>query len=89
MFKPTLPLITRRRVLRKLVPKPGVLRMSESFSDPIKLLESCEAMGLEGIVSKKADQPYTSGKNAAWIKVKTLSWRAANQDRPQLFQRQG
>ena len=67
--------------------EPGVVRMSESFSDPIKSLESCEKMGLEGVVSKKADQPYKSGKNVGWIKVKTLSWRAMNQDRPELFQR--
>ena len=84
-----LPLITRRAMLRKLLLEPSVLRMSESFSDPKKLLASCEAMGLEGIVSKKADQPYKSGKNVGWIKVKTLSWRMANQDRPELFQRQG
>ena len=82
-----LPLITRRTMLRKLLPEPDVLRMSESFSDAKKLLESCEAMGLEGVVSKKADQPYKSGKNVGWIKVKTLSWRAMNQDRPELFQR--
>ena len=84
-----LPLITHRTMLRKLLPEPDVLRMSESFSDAKKLLESCEAMGLEGIVSKKADQPYKSGKNVAWIKVKTLSWRAANQARPEMFRRQG
>ena len=82
-----LPLITRRTMLRNILPEPGVLRMSESFSDPVKLLASCETMGLEGIVSKKADQPYKSGKNLGWIKVKTLSWRAMNQDRPELFQR--
>ena len=84
-----LPLITHRTMLRKLLPEPDVLRMSESFSDAKKLLESCEAMGLEGIVSKKADQPYKSGKNVAWTKVKTLSWRAANQARLEMFRRQG
>ena len=27
-------------------------------------------MGPEGIVSKRADQPYRAGKNIAWIKAK-------------------
>lgn len=82
-----LPLITRRAMLKRLLPETGVLRMSESFGCPKKLLESCEKMGLEGIVSKKADQPYKSGQNVGWIKVKTASWRVANQDRPEMFQR--
>ena len=30
-------------------------------------------MGLEGIVAKKADQPYVSGKNVGWIKVRQAS----------------
>lgn len=82
-----LPLITRRTMLKRLLPELGLLRMSDSFSDPRKLLESCEKMGLVGIVSKKADQSYKSGKNVGWIKVKTKTWRAANQDRPEMFQR--
>ena len=81
------PLITRRHHLKQLLNGQEVLRLSETFADPIKLLQACEDMGLEGIVSKKADQPYKSGKNLGWIKVKTLSWRAMNQDRPELFQR--
>lgn len=82
-----LPLVTRRMMLKKLLPEPGVLRMSESFTDPVKLMASCEVMGLEGIVSKQAGQPYVSGRNVGWIKVKTQAWRAANQDRPTLFER--
>jgi ATP-dependent DNA ligase len=27
-------------------------------------------MGLEGIVSKRVDSPYRSGKSTAWVKVK-------------------
>ena len=38
-------------------------------------------------VSKKADQAYVSGKNVAWIKVKTAVWREANKGRWGLFQR--
>jgi bifunctional non-homologous end joining protein LigD len=28
------------------------------------------AMGLEGIVSKRLDRPYTSGRSRDWIKIK-------------------
>jgi ATP-dependent DNA ligase len=43
-------------------------------------------MGLEGIVSKRRDFPYRSGP-ADWSKVKCLSWREANKDRGELFNR--
>jgi bifunctional non-homologous end joining protein LigD len=64
-----------------------VLRFSDDFADPVKLLEATERMGLEGIVSKLRDQPYRSGKNPGWIKVKTPTWREANRDRWELFQK--
>jgi ATP-dependent DNA ligase len=41
-------------------------------------------MGLEGIVSKRRDFPYRSGA-ADWVKVKCLTWREANKDRWELF----
>src|ERR1700704_3920645 len=62
------------------------LRLSETFDDGDKLLASCEQMGLEGIVSKRRDFPYRSG-TADWVKVKCASWREANKDRGELFNR--
>jgi bifunctional non-homologous end joining protein LigD len=82
-----LPLITRRHHLKQLLKGQEVLRLSETFADPIKLLQACEDMCLEGILSKKADQPYKSGNNVGWIKVKTVAWRAANADRCELFEK--
>jgi hypothetical protein len=38
-------------------------------------------------VSKLVDQPYRSGKNPGWIKVKTATCREANRDRWQMFER--
>ena len=58
-----------------------MLRFSDGFADPTKLLEATARMGLEGIVSKLRDQPYRSGKNPGWIKVKCRAWREANRDR--------
>ena len=54
-----LALATRRARLERLIAKadhPSLL-LSETFSDPIKLLEACNEHGLEGIVSKRIDRP--------------------------------
>jgi bifunctional non-homologous end joining protein LigD len=81
-----LPLSARRIRLRKILDgfEHGFLHLSETFSDAEKLLAECERQGLEGIVSKRADGLYRSGK-CDWIKVKTSAWREANKDRGDLF----
>jgi bifunctional non-homologous end joining protein LigD len=83
------PLTARKALMRDLLitGDDDTLRYSEEFPDPVKLLAVVEQMGLEGIVSKKADQPYSSGPNPGWIKVKSRSWREANKDRWELFER--
>ena len=55
-----------------------------TFSDPDRLLAECATLGLEGIVSKRKDAPYRSGKGD-WVKVKTRAWCEANRDRGELF----
>jgi bifunctional non-homologous end joining protein LigD len=81
------PLVTRRARLKALLKKAGdeLLRYSDSFPDPLKLLAALDERGLEGIVSKKTDQPYVSGKNRGWVKVKCHAWRAANSWRGEMF----
>jgi ATP-dependent DNA ligase len=49
-------------------------------STPILVNPSAPFDSLEGIVSKRADAPYRSGKSG-WIKFKTKAWREVNQDR--------
>jgi len=34
------------------------------------MFQHARAMGLEGIVSKRRDRPYRSGRSPDWIKVK-------------------
>ena len=41
---------------------------------------------LEGVVSKRRDSAYRSGKQTSWIKVKCQPWREANRNRHTLFQ---
>lgn len=83
------PLDSRRERLRQLLIDADnrLLRFSDDFLDPEKLLAAAERMGLEGIVSKRRDQHYRSGKNPGWVKVKTAAWRAANREPYKLFKK--
>lgn len=58
-----LPLFQRKVLRAKLVAAAGDchLQFSGDFSDPIKLLETCQKMNLEGIVSKQRASAYRSG----------------------------
>ncbi len=67
------PLRQRRALLKRIVEaQPGErLRFSADFpADPASLLKSAAALGLEGIIAKRADARYTSGRSEAWLKLK-------------------
>ena len=67
------PCIERRALLRKLLEgkESGRVRFSEAFdADVGKLLASACKKGLEGLIGKRADAPYTSKRSTAWIKLK-------------------
>ena len=68
-----LPLIGRKQQLKRLIGEKaeGPMRYSEHFEEagPLVLRHACE-MGLEGIVSKRADAPYRGGRSDAFIKTK-------------------
>ena len=68
----SLPLDDRKAALAKLLrkAKPGI-RYSEHISGDGKMIfERACMMGLEGIVSKRLNSPYRSGKVKYWLKVK-------------------
>jgi len=66
-----LPLIKRKALLRKVLPEAGPLRYSEHFeTNGEALYDQAVGMGLEGIVAKKADAPYKSGRSDLWLKVR-------------------
>lgn len=77
----------RRRELQCLIIEADdhVVQFSDDFDDPEKLLAVAQAWGLEGIVSKKLDQPFKSGRNLGWTTVKTRAWREANAKRWKQF----
>jgi ATP-dependent DNA ligase len=76
------PLTKRKALLNHLLIEADdhVLRYSTDFSDPHALLLGVERLGLEGIVSKKKNQQYRSGKNPGWVKVKCPTWARGSQE---------
>jgi len=67
------PLVERRRILEQtLIPGDPVVRLSVAFEDGRSLLDQVRALGMEGIVSKRAQSLYQPGKRGgAWLKVKS------------------
>lgn len=68
------PLLARKERLEALLQgaeRGGALRYSEHFVEPgqTMLSHACR-MGLEGVISKRADAPYRSGRGRDWIKSK-------------------
>lgn len=68
----SLPLTERKKLIKKVIPKEGILKESESFDkNPEKLLASARKMGLEGLIAKRKDSPYSSGiRSQQWLKIK-------------------
>ncbi|CDX63185.1 DNA ligase D [Mesorhizobium plurifarium] len=68
------PLVERKQALAELLgeqPEDSALRFSDHFHEPGKvMLQHVCRMGLEGVVSKRADAPYRSGRGLTWIKSK-------------------
>src|SRR5262245_1651036 len=83
-----MPLSDRKERLERLVSKVSDtwLCYVETFTDGATLLKAADRMGLEGIVSKKANASYRSGPRCDWVKVKCPSWREANRERWRLFE---
>lgn len=78
-------LIDRKRVLEALLDNTSGVQLIR-YVDHIEgdgevvLAHACK-LGLEGIVSKRADAPYRSGRSTEWIKTKCVAWKVANRDR--------
>jgi bifunctional non-homologous end joining protein LigD len=65
----------RRALLRQVLAEAGPnVRFSESFEeDGAVILKHACRLGLEGVVSKRHDAPYTSGRGKTWIKSKCIA----------------
>jgi bifunctional non-homologous end joining protein LigD len=68
-----LPLVERKRLLKKLLPGRGVLWVNDHVADDGRSLFAwCKSARLEGVVSKLARGPYRPGplRTTDWIKLK-------------------
>ena len=71
------PLADRRGVLAQLlIGSPGRrILMSETINfgePPARLFQHACDLGMEGLVAKRVDAPYRSGRVQSWIKVKCI-----------------
>jgi len=76
------PLEVRKATLASIVAKarPGI-RFNEHIEGdgPTIFAHACK-MGLEGIVSKRRDSPYRSGRSLDWLKMKNLAAPAVKRE---------
>ncbi|MCZ7934877.1 non-homologous end-joining DNA ligase [Agrobacterium leguminum] len=69
---------SRRHLLEDTIKaNDDALRVSETLdAEPDVLLEHVRSLGLEGIVGKRLNQPYRSGRTGDWVKVKCVESEA-------------
>jgi bifunctional non-homologous end joining protein LigD len=77
------PLTRRKALLERALARaaPG-LRLNEHLDEedgPLVFQHACK-LGLEGIVSKRRDSPYSSGGSGHWIKSKNPNAPAVNRE---------
>ncbi|HSJ32756.1 MAG TPA: DNA ligase D [Longimicrobiales bacterium] len=66
-----LPLVQRKELLRELLPTTGTLRYSDHIVGRGRaFFELAESMQLEGIIGKRADGVYRSGRSHEWVKIR-------------------
>jgi bifunctional non-homologous end joining protein LigD len=68
------PLWTRRSLLSQLLKNEGDrIRFSQDFDAPlVQIFEAAAGLGLEGLMLKRRDAKYESGRTQSWLKAK---WR--------------
>jgi bifunctional non-homologous end joining protein LigD len=76
------PLDLRKATLRSLLVKTGPgLRWNEHIEgDGETIFRHACKLGLEGIVSKRKDSPYRSGRSPDWLKMKNLAAPAVRRE---------
>jgi bifunctional non-homologous end joining protein LigD len=82
-----LPLIERKKILAEAIPPNPLLLVSEYFDDGEALFVGCGLHNMEGVVSKRKDLPYKSGKCVYWRKSKCSVWQETHKERGKMFER--
>jgi len=70
----SLPLLKRKALLAELLPDASaIVRLSEHLdADAAAMFQKACELHAEGIVSKRSDAPYTSGRSSSWLKLKCI-----------------
>jgi bifunctional non-homologous end joining protein LigD len=72
----SLPLVRRKEILESLLgemPEQETLRYSEHLrTDGARMFADACRLGAEGVVSKRADSIYVSGRSKSWLKAKCV-----------------
>ena len=67
------PLRERQRLLDEALTPMGAIRRSEQFiGTGVALFKAAQEQGIEGIVAKRLDAPYSTSRSAAWVKIKAF-----------------
>ena len=68
----SLPLVERKRLLRLMLPDLGPLRYVDHVEGRgEEMFRGVRELGLEGVMAKRADSPYRSGRSREWIKIRS------------------
>ena len=66
-----LPLVKRKALLAETMPKLGAVRVLDHIErEGERFLEQVAALGLEGVIAKRADARYRGGRSDSWLKIK-------------------
>jgi len=67
------PLLERKKLLKKILPKSKIIQYSEHFEEKgKKLFAEAKKQGLEGLIAKKTDSKYyENSRTKEWLKIKT------------------
>lgn len=81
------PLIQRKGRLRRLLTKPpdGVQFSEHIEGDGAAIYMNACLLGHEGIVAKRRDRPYESGRSRQWLKIKNPNSPAMQRVRDETF----
>jgi bifunctional non-homologous end joining protein LigD len=67
------PLRERQKILDESLTPMGAIKRSEQFVGTGKaLFAAAQEQGIEGIVAKRLDAPYSGSRSAAWVKIKAF-----------------
>ena len=65
------PLVKRKNLLQAMLPSAGPIRYSDHVDEfGINAYRSMRKLGIEGVVGKRADSAYRSGRSHDWIKIR-------------------